>query len=128
MTLTRLLAWLAAILAAAILVAIATWHATRPANAEDRGAFFKGLKQPDTGISCCDISDCKVTKAYEMRGDQWWSLAETLQHGAIWVPIPPNKVLAPRARPAGIDPDEAILCSGVSGGVVFCFLAPDQSF
>jgi len=40
---TRILAWLAAILAACILVAIATWHATQPANAQSCMTWESGV-------------------------------------------------------------------------------------
>ena len=36
---------------------------TAVANSEDRGAWFKSLRQPGTGMSCCDIADCHRTVA-----------------------------------------------------------------
>jgi hypothetical protein len=44
-----------------------------PADAQDRGSWFKSLKQPGSGFSCCDISDCKRTEA-DWRGGQWWAV------------------------------------------------------
>ena len=116
----RFALFLAAIFAATALV--------YSAKGSEIGDFYHGLKQPDTGIGCCDISDCRAIKDYEIRGDQWWALADTIRHGPIWIPIPPNKILAPRERPPGIDPDEAILCAGLSSGIIFCFLPPEMGF
>jgi hypothetical protein len=60
---------------------------TAVANSEDRGAWFKSLRQPGTGMSCCDIADCHKTVA-DWRGGQWWAIVQ-----GAWTPIPPGKEL-----------------------------------
>lgn len=83
--------------------------------AEDRGEWFKSLRQPDTGISCCDISDCRVTDSAEWRADGWWA-----EVNGRMTRIPENKII--RDRPPL--PDGAVVCSGQSSGVIFCFVPP----
>lgn len=101
-------------------------------HAED--AFWKGLKQPDTGISCCNISDCKLTKAYRYVDDHWevdhsfWRSTQAGDKVSTVVPIPPNKILEQRSRPQGIDPDEAVFCASNYSPTVYCFLPPDMGF
>jgi len=84
-----------------------------PAQSEDRGAWFKSLRQPKTGYSCCDISDCKRTEA-DWRAGQWW--ADVDGH---WTPIPPEKELEKRS----IDGD-AYVCSSPSRRI-YCFVRPN---
>ena len=55
------------------------------ARAEDRHAWFEGLTMPGTAIPCCDISDCRRTKA-DWRGGQWWATVD-----GQWTPIPPEQ-------------------------------------
>jgi hypothetical protein len=81
-----------------------------------RAEFFQGLKQPDTGISCCSISDCKRTEA-DWRSGQWW--AKVIDQ---WTPIPPGKVLTNKS----IDGD-AYVCSN-SARDIYCFVPPDRGF
>jgi len=75
------------------------WH-----GAEDsaRSRWFKSLLMPQTGNSCCDVSDCHQTRA-EWRAGQWWALVE-----GKMAPIPPERVLS---TPRSID-GEAYVCNG----------------
>ena len=82
------------------------------AVAEDRGAWFKSLRQPKTGMSCCDISDCRRTTA-DWRDGQWWARVE-----GEWTPIPQEKQL----EKVSIDGD-AYVCSGPTR-VIYCFVPP----
>lgn len=84
---------------------------------EDRGAWFKGLKQPLTGGSCCDLSDCRATEA-AWRDGAWWA---RLPDGE-WIAVPPEKILAKQS----ID-GEAYLCSAPAR-VIFCFVKPTLGF
>lgn len=87
--------------------------AIMPASAEeDRAAWFKSLRQPVTGHSCCDISDCRRTDA-DWRGGQWWAVV-----GGEWTPIPPDKELEKQS----IDGD-AYVCSSPSRRI-YCFVRP----
>jgi hypothetical protein len=103
-------------LAIIVLAAIAAF----PAIAEEtKGDWFKSLKQPITGASCCDISDCKRTKA-EFKGGQWW--ADVPGGGAKdaqVTPIPNEKVLKDKFSFDG----EAYVCSGYDRRI-YCFVPP----
>lgn len=81
---------------------------------EDRASWFKGLKQPGTNASCCDISDCKATEAYWQGG--WFA---KLPNGET-TPIPDNKILMDKNSIDG----KAYLCAGPTTGVVYCFVRP----
>lgn len=89
----------------------------QPAWSQDRGAWFKSLKQPGSGVSCCDISDCKRVEA-KWQGDGWIALSNVTKQ---WTPIPPGKVL--QNKPS-IDGD-AYLCEGPASGTIYCFVKPD---
>src|ERR1041385_6195214 len=49
--------------------------------------WFSSLKQPNTGISCCSIADCRPYDS-QMSGDHY----EIRIHGQWW-PVPNNVVL-----------------------------------
>jgi hypothetical protein len=84
-----------------------------PADAQDRASWFKSLKQPGTGVSCCDISDCKRAEA-DWRDGQWHAVVN-----GEWTPIPPEKELDKES----IDGD-AYVCSSPTRRI-YCFIKPD---
>ena len=96
-----------------LLVSLVTIACVAVARAEDRHAWFEGLKMPGTVIPCCDISDCRRTTA-DWRGGQWWATVD-----GQWTPIPPNKELSKRS----IDGD-AYVCAS-KNRYVYCFVKPD---
>jgi hypothetical protein len=78
--------------------------------------WFKALKNPRYGNSCCDESDCARTEA-RTHGDQW----EALAPDGSWVTIPPDRIVHDQGNPTG----EPILCASDSGGGqwrVLCFV------
>ncbi len=83
------------------------------ASAEERGTWFKSLVQPGTGLSCCDISDCRRAEA-DWHSGQWWATVE-----GQWTPIPPEKELSKRS----IDGD-AYVCASPNRHV-YCFVKPN---
>ncbi len=85
---------------------------TSIAPAADRGAWFKSLTQPDTGLSCCDISDCRRADA-DWKGGQWWAVVE-----GQWTAIPHEKELSKQS----IDGD-AYVCATPSRHI-YCFVKP----
>jgi hypothetical protein len=85
------------------------------AQAEDRGAWFKSLKQPGTGYSCCDIADCRRTEA-DWHSGQWWA-----DVGGAWTPIPHDKELT---KPS-IDGDAYVCYSPTRQ--VYCFVKPNMA-
>lgn len=102
------------------------------AEANERGDWFKRLRQPETGKSCCDIADCIRTDA-DWRNGRWW--AEIRGH---WVPVPPAAIVSDTtsidgsayvcaavmplgfARPLSAEMEVQILRDGI-----FCFVPPD---
>lgn len=99
---------------AALASALIAWALFDPAwSQEDRGTWFKSLKQPGTDVSCCDISDCKRTDATWRKG-QWFA---TDGDGGE-VEIPPGRVIDKES----ID-GEAYVCLS-STKKVYCFVKP----
>lgn len=97
-----------------ILGAVVAATVTSIAKAEDRHGWFQSLTMPGTGISCCDISDCRRADA-DWRNGQWWATVN-----GQWTPIPPNKELTKRS----IDGD-AYVCASPNR-TVYCFVKPDM--
>ena len=78
--------------------------------------WFKALKSPRYGNSCCDESDCARTEA-RTHGDQW----EARAPDGSWVVIPPDRIVLDQGNPTG----EPILCASDSGEArwrVLCFV------
>ena len=89
--------------------------------AKPDGAWFKSLKQPGSGISCCDIADCHKTEA-EWRGNQWWAKVD-----GEMVPVPGDKVLKNKQSVDG----EAYICtaeSQVRPRLIYCFVPKNMGF
>lgn len=98
-----------------VLSALILAGAASAGQAEDRGAWFKSLKQPVTGASCCDISDCRRAEA-EWKNGQWWADVQ-----GEWTPIPKDKEL----NKASID-GAAYVCSGLARRI-YCFVPPTMT-
>ena len=79
------------------------------ARAEDRHSWFQGLTMPGTAIPCCDISDCRRTRA-DWRNGQWWATVD-----GQWTPIPPARELTKRSIDGSASPNH----------YVYCFIKPD---
>lgn len=113
----RILSWgvYVAVIAFAAGTAWLYWH---PAQADERGDWFRSLKQPDTGVSCCDISDCRRTQARWADG-KW--IAIVRGHPRV---VPQSKIV--RSTPT-ID-GEAYICAGEGGPAemapIYCFVPP----
>lgn len=95
----------------ALLVLIAPAYAGAPDE-----NWFRGLKQPTTGATCCDIADCRLTTA-DWYASGWWAEVQ----GEVML-IPDEKVLK-RQSPDG----EAYVCSGY-GRKIYCFIPPNMGF
>lgn len=107
----------------AIGIVAAVFWSTRPSNAdENRGAWFRSLKQPDNGSSCCDVADCKQTVAEYIDGSWWAKVRGVIRE------IPPNKILI---KPHSID-GEAYVCASESGpaatAFIYCFIPQPMGF
>lgn len=91
------------------------------ARAEDRGAWFRSLKMPGSGTSCCDISDCKQTQAKYQDG--WWAVVRGT------VRFIPDEIILRNKR--SID-GEAYVCASNSGppetATLYCFIEPTMGY
>lgn len=80
--------------------------------------WYRGLKQPGTGYSCCNgdqdgvEGDCRPTRAFLGDDGIWRALVD-----GKWVSVPPRVVLEQRA-PDG----RSHICASRSG-LIYCFLA-----
>ena len=84
-------------------------------GAQDRGAWFKSLRSPATGQSCCDLADCKRTEA-DWKGEGW------VAHYPDGEPVQvPNAIILDKPSIDG----EAYLCSHPQSKKLFCFIRPD---
>ncbi len=100
--------WRFAIIASLIVSAISPWP--NLARADDLGQWFKSLRQPGTGASCCDLSDCHPTE-FEIAGDHYRAVVN-----GVMVDIPNDKVLHNVGNPLG----QAVICS--IGNTIYCFV------
>ena len=79
--------------------------------------WYKDLKQPGTGYSCCNGSfngvegDCRPTRAYLQEDGTWRALID-----GHWQLVPPRVVLQ-RLAPDG----NSHICAGKSG-MIYCFI------
>jgi hypothetical protein len=77
--------------------------------------WYKNLKQPGTGYSCCNgdtaHGDCRPTRAYKTDDGTWRALVD-----GHWQPVPPSVVLKTLA-PDG----NSHVCAGKSG-MIYCFI------
>ena len=108
MTFHRTLAASAAALAAFLLAAVVA-HAHDGVHDE----WMNGLKSPVTGISCCDITDCFVTRA-RITKDGW----EAQNQLGQWVAVPEEIIIRDKGNPTGLP----VLCFNY--GRPLCYVPP----
>ena len=81
---------------------------------QDRGTWFKALRSPATGQSCCDLADCKRTEA-DWKGEGW------VAHYPDGEPVQvPNAIILDKPSIDGF----AYLCASKSKRL-YCFIKPD---
>jgi hypothetical protein len=79
--------------------------------------WYKDLKQPGTGYSCCNGTyngvegDCRPTRAFQTEDGGWRAMVN-----GRWQPVPPRSVLQ-RLAPDG----NSHICAGKSG-MIYCFI------
>ncbi len=73
--------------------------------------WFQNLRQPQSGASCCSMSDCRPTD-WRTVDDHY----EARVNGA-WMSVPPEVVLHQRDNPTG----HAVVCYAPSFGII-CFV------
>lgn len=106
--------WTIAALVAAIVVAVligATF-----AYAGERGDWFKSLKQPTTGLSCCDISDCKADPKARWHDGQWHADAGDVE----LTPVSSDRVVRDQVSIDG----SAYTCAARTTHYIYCFIPP----
>lgn len=133
-----------------VAVVVAVWASAAPAHDAKamadaamgdpaRGKWFESLKQPGSGTSCCNLTDCHQTKAQQLPDQTWRAILHDYK-GDRWVAIPPDKVVK---RPLSVD-GEAYICNSEGGAAakqydpgmhqtyeaspweasIFCFIPP----
>lgn len=106
---TRTLRWLAV-----LVVSMLSGHtaAAPPPDADPAlGPWFRDLRAPDTGRSCCSVSDCRATEV-RTNGDRYEAYIE-----GQWLPVPQAKVLSRPDNPTG----HAVVCWTPALGIM-CFI------
>jgi hypothetical protein len=78
----------------------------------EKDAWFRSLRQPGSGVSCCSKNDCERTDAVFSKG-QW----QAVVNGA-WTVIPPEKELDTMSYDG-----EAYVCNSPKGAI-YCFVRP----
>jgi hypothetical protein len=76
------------------------------------GIWYRSLKVPGTGQSCCNVADCRPVDSAWIEGDRWRA-----RIGDQVIDIPANRVLS-RENPDG----RGIICR--SSWTVLCFVPP----
>ena len=81
--------------------------------------WFRDLKAPGTGISCCDVSDCRGVRT-RMVGGRLEAFIGRSEFGTgapnDWVVVPNSARLLPGPNPVG----EPVAC--YFGGRILCFV------
>lgn len=70
---------------------------------------------PGQGKSCCNLTDCAVTRAKFEKG-AWWAFVNSKR---MWVKVPDERIVNYKT-----DDSEAHLCYGETLGEVYCFRPP----
>lgn len=86
---------------------------TAGALAHDHGEnaeWYRGLKVPGTGSSCCNDRDCMPTE-YRVRDGLY-----EVPVGFMWVVVPRSRVIMDAGNPVG----RAVVCR--HGETIFCFV------
>jgi hypothetical protein len=111
----------AAALCSVVFMALLTAGTLRAASPEGADpnlhGWFESLKQPQSGISCCSIADCRPVD-YKMDGNGYEALIE-----ARWVRVPDEKVLHGKPNPTG----RAVLCRSPISGTILCFVPASET-
>lgn len=109
--------WFGATVAFGLMVGAAV--AAPPENPDPAlGPFYRGLTAPDTGMGCCDTSDCRPVQTRNNQGHEEAFIGRQFP-GATneWVRIPDTKRLSPRENPVG----EPVVCWTPGLGVI-CYV------
>jgi len=124
-----------------VLVALGIW----PAAAQTKSEWYKSLRVPGTGGSCCSEADCRPVKSEYRKDGHWWALVP-FDKAEKWLQVPPEKILKYPTKTAD-DEGRAVICTSggstdgynqyVPGGdgahwvapydpYIYCFVPPDM--
>lgn len=103
-----------ALLTALVLIFIAPRsHGALPEGADlSLAPWFNGLQQPNTGMSCCSIADCRPVNTRV--GPQGWEI----EVAGEWRQVPQEVILRGKENPTG----RPVAC--VFNGAILCFVEP----
>jgi len=83
-----------------------------PKNADmSLAPWFRSLRQPGTGISCCSIADCRQTD-FRIEGDHYQAMVD-----GSWKTVPKDRILERSDNPTG----RAVVCYTPYVGIM-CFI------
>lgn len=102
------------VLLSAAMVALPAGYAQAhpPKNADmSLAPWFQSLRQPNTGISCCSIADCRRTD-FRIQGNHYQALVD-----GEWKTVPQNAILDRSDNPTG----RAVVCYTPYAGIM-CFI------
>lgn len=100
-----------ALIAAVLLIASGACAAPPPDADPALAPWFRDLRVPGTGRSCCSVADCRPAEA-RTRGDHYEVLIE-----GRWIAVPPERVLDRADNPTG----RAVVCWTPTRGIL-CFV------
>ena len=107
----------AVVLALLVLVSVTASRARPPENTNlIYGLWFENLHQPQTGLPCCDISDCHQTESRTV-GTHYEAFVE-----GKWIAVPPETVVDRTDNPTG----RAVVCWLPWSGIL-CFVRAPES-
>lgn len=87
-------------------------QARPPKNADmSLAPWFRSLRQPGTGMSCCSIADCRQTD-FRIRGNHYQALIQ-----GKWEDVPADTILDRTDNPTG----RAVVCWTPYRGIM-CFI------
>ena len=76
----------------------------------EHAEWYRALRVPDTGTSCCNNRDCIPTDFRLHDG------IYEIPVGFVWIRVPPGAVIKDRGNPVG----RAVVCR--HGETIFCFV------
>jgi hypothetical protein len=96
-------------------------RAAPPENADPNLApWFRSLRQPNTGISCCDRADCRAVQYRIVNGHYQAFIGGEFSRWQNppyqWMDVPDSSVLHRHDNPTG----EGVACW--AGGAIICFI------
>ena len=99
------------VLIAGLLFAGFAYAAPPPDPDPKLAPWFRGLRVPGTGTSCCSIADCRPAESRVVDGHY-----EVFIQGK-WLPVPPALILERTDNPTG----QAVVCWTPTAGIL-CFV------